>query len=133
MNGIFQKFEKQWFSLHAFARYIVLPWIFVSALAYMVASYGEGSASETRRVSLVLFFSVYFVFVRCGLLVMTMNLHDSLKKDFGEHYAKHLGGRQNFGALGLKLGSTLARIKCQLISERQDKGERQIQAFKPKP
>ncbi len=130
MSDIFKNFERDWFSPRAFARHIIAPWLAVSALAYFVASYGNDGHAEFRRVVLVLFFSLYFLVVRSGLLVMTRNLHDTLKKDFKEAYAARLTGQHDFGWLGLKLGSTLARIKRALIEERQNKREAQRNAFR---
>ncbi|HHL42650.1 MAG TPA: hypothetical protein ENJ42_03445 [Hellea balneolensis] len=133
MMPVFKNFEREWFSLRAFLRHIIIPWLIVSALAYMVASTGQDAHASFRRVILVLFFSLYFLVIRSGLLVMTRNLHDTLKKDYGEAYARELSAHQDFGLLGLKLGATLARIKRRLIDEQQRKRARQKQAFQPKP
>jgi hypothetical protein len=132
MSDVFERFERKWFGLRAFMGHIILPWLIVSALAYMVASTGSDEYASFRRVILVLFFSLYFLVIRSGLLVMTHNLHDTLKKDFGAAYEQQLSAHPDFGFLGLKLGATLARIKRRLIDEAQRTRERQKRAFKPK-
>ena len=130
LKDTFKTFEQKWFSLRAYARHIIAPWLAISGLAYLIASFGQGGQSEIHRVVLVLFFSLYFLVVRSGLLVMTMNLHDTLKKDFGQAYANRLIAPRDFGWLGLRLGATLARIKCVLIEERQNARDKHKQAFK---
>ena len=117
-QNTFKSFEQKWLSWRAFLRHIIAPWLIISGLAYVIASFGQGGQSEMHRVVLVLFFSMYFLVIRSGLLVMTANLHETLKEDYKDVYAGRLASYDDFGLLGLKLGATLARIKRDLAARK---------------
>lgn len=67
---------------------------------------------------MIAFFTLYFVLVRGGHLIMIRSLHAELKRTYGKAYEKRLERlaptlrRQN-------IGFTLARIKRELIDEKQ--------------
>lgn len=131
INPVFVAFEKDWLRWAAFGQHIILPWFLISVLCYGIGSFGDGGQKEIHRLVLVGFFSIYFLIIRSGLHIMSYNLHDELKRDFGDKYADLLAVHQDFGFLGLKIGATLARMKKILYLQRAEKLEKQKQAFHP--
>lgn len=135
MNKVYHKFEHSQLGRAAFFRHVIIPWLVISVFAFIVASLGDGGRREFHRLVLVVFFSVYFLLIRAGLYFMSWQLHKELKRDFGDKYQEKLArlpdfGSQMFGMFGLKLGSTLARIKYILHQEREQNRQKQKSAFR---
>ncbi len=124
MSDLFKPFENRWFSLRAIFFHIVLPWLVITLPACMIALSGSDPQAQRKRLVLVVFFSVYFLVVRCGVFLMARDLHLSLKTDFKDRYFDKIKNLDGFGLLGLKLGATLARIKANLILEDESRRKR---------
>ncbi len=107
--------EKNWLSLHYWLRRVVLPSSLVLiAVLFFLRTLISIPQYRDQAAALIGFFTLYFILIRGGHLLMIRSMHFDLKKTYGEKYDLRLAKlpsdlkRQNIGFL-------LARIKRDLI------------------
>ena len=74
-----------------------------------------------QNATIVGFFTLYFILVRGGHILMIRSMHFDMKRTYGEAYERRLSQLPR-GLKQRNIGFTLARIKRDLINERQKRG-----------
>ena len=107
--------ENRWLSLQYWLRTTVLP-VAILLLGFLLILKRIITQPQylDQSAALIAFFSLYFVLIRGGHLVMIRSMHFDLKTKYGERYEKRLA-RLPSNLRQVNLGFSLARIKRELI------------------
>jgi len=114
--------QYDWLSLRYWLRRCVLP----SALVLLVIMAALKLTSETaseldHKAVLPAFFTLYYVLVRGGHILMIRSLHRDLLKTYAEPYREILSRLDPKTMKRRNIGFTLARIKRKLIDDKRAK------------
>ncbi len=112
--------EQDWLSFRFWALRCVLPAILflLLILGFLRLFAGQGTALDHSTV-IVSFFTVYFILIRGGHILMMRSLHKDLMKTYQEAYSHKLGYISCAEFKRRNIGFTLARIKRELMMEKQ--------------
>lgn len=119
--------RRDWLSLRYWLTRCVLPSaaILVGVLL-LFRGLTDNAADLNQNALIVGFFSLYFVFVRGGHLLMVRSLHAELLRKYPEGYAEKLGYIPRGQIKRRNVGFTLARIKRELMLEEQKKKSKRL-------
>lgn len=114
--------QRDWLSLRFWATRCVLPCAVVLIGVLLLFRGMTDNVSDLNQNALIVgFFSLYFIFVRGGHLLMIRSLHKELLRKYPEGYAEKLGYIPQGQIKRRNVGFTLARIKRELMMEEQNK------------
>ena len=107
--------EIRWLSLRFWLRSAVLPTAAALVIALVILkSLVSHPLHLNQAAALIGFFSLYFILIRGGHLVMIRAMHNDLKSRFGDRYESKLKALPR-DLRQVNLGFRLARIKRDLI------------------
>ena len=114
--------QQDWLSL----RYWLLRCILPSALVLLVIlillwSFSDSAYELDHKAVLPAFFTLYYILVRGGHIVMMRSLHKELLKKYETRYREILSVMDPDTMKRRNIGFTLARIKRAMIDERRAK------------
>jgi len=112
----FRDLECDWLSLRCWLNRCVLP----SAMALVLALLSfrlitQNPSTLNHNALIVGFFTLYFILIRGGHLLMIRALHSELKAKYKDQYAKKLAAVPRGNMRSHNLGFTLTRIKRELL------------------
>ena len=115
-----REIERDWLSLRCWLNRCVLP----SAMALVLALLSfrlitEDPSTLNHNALIVGFFTIYFMLIRGGHLLMIRALHSELKVKYKDRYAKRLAAVPSSKMRSHNLGFTLTRIKRELLDTKQ--------------
>ncbi len=114
--------ERDWLSLKFWAQKCVLPsaiaLLVILGLFYLVS---DNPKDLNHNAVIVGFFTLYFILVRGGHLLMIRSLHKELLRKYQEGYRHKLGYIPQGQIKRRNIGFTLARIKRELMMEELEK------------
>lgn len=111
--------ERDWLSLRAWLHSCVLPSAVVLLVILLALKVMDNTARELDHKAVIVgFFTIYFILVRGGHIVMMRSLHKDLLKKHEARYGEILAQLNPATMKRRNIGFTLARIKRQLIDEK---------------
>ncbi len=112
--------QRDWLSLRCWLMRCVMPsCVILCVLLIGLKMITDTAQALDHKAVIVGFFTLYFILIRGGHILMTRSLHMELQKTYTESYHEKLG---NFTPETMKrsnIGFTLARIKRELIDEKR--------------
>ncbi|MEP1230800.1 MAG: hypothetical protein ABJG88_09010 [Litorimonas sp.] len=114
--------QRDWLSLHYWLMRCVLP----SALILLVILAALRMITDTdhaldHKAVIAGFFTLYFILVRGGHILMTRSLHKELQRKYDMDYREKLAKYHPDTMRRRNIGFTLARIKRELIDDKRAK------------
>jgi len=119
--------QRDWLSLRFWATHCVLPSaLILVVLLFLFRLITDDPEALNQNALIIGFFSLYFIFVRGGHLLMVRSLHKELLQKYPDGYAKKLGYIPQGQIKRRNIGFTLARIKRELMLEEQKRKSKRL-------
>lgn len=119
--------QRDWLSLRFWATHCVLPSALILVGLLLLFRFMTDVPEVLNQNALIVgFFSLYFVLVRGGHLLMIRSLHKELLQKYPEGYAKKLGYIPQGQIKRRNVGFTLAKIKRELMLEEQKRKSKRL-------
>jgi len=117
--------ERRWLSLRYWLLRCVLPSVCILVLILLVLRWiSDNPAVLNHNAVIVGFFTLYFILVRGGHMLMIRSLNTELKQTFGPAYEARLANWPAKTMRRRNIGFTLAQIKRDLNAEQQGRSSR---------
>ncbi|RKQ70741.1 hypothetical protein DES40_0040 [Litorimonas taeanensis] len=114
--------ERDWLSLRYWARHCILPSaVILCILLILLNLFSKSEIALNHRAVIIGFFTIYYVLIRGGHILMTRSLHKELLRKYEDGYRHKLGYIPQGQIKRRNIGFTLARIKNQLMIEERQK------------
>lgn len=114
--------ERDWLSFRFWAVKCVLPTAVALLVILGLFAFVTDNAKDLNHNAVIVgFFSLYFVLVRGGHLIMVRSLHQELMRKYCDAYTHKLGYIPQGQIKRRNIGFTLARIKRELMMEERQK------------
>lgn len=119
--------HRDWLSLRCWLTRCVLPSTVVLIAILALLSFTRTSVRELdHNALLVTFFTVYFILIRGGHILMIRSLHRELMRKYETEYRESLSFFTPISMKRRNVGFTLARLKREFV----DKKNPQLKPFK---
>ena len=112
--------ERDWLSLRYWLHSCVLPSAAVLLIILLALKLMDNTARELDHKAVIVgFFTLYFILVRGGHILMTRSLHMELLKKYEAAYRESLAQLDSKAMKKRNIGFTLARIKRDLALKKE--------------
>ena len=109
--------ERDWLSLRYWLQRCVLPAAVVLTFILLIMLRISSDAKDLNQSALIVgFFTLYFIVVRAGHLVMIRSLHFEMLRKHESLYREKLAGWSEDNMSRRNIGFMLARIKREIIN-----------------
>jgi len=112
--------QTNWLSLRYWLTRCVLPAVIVLLGILMLLKMVTVTPRDLDHKAVIVgFFTLYYILVRGGHILMTRSLHKELQKKYDDKYREKLASFEPSSMKRRNIGFTLARIKRELIDDKR--------------
>jgi len=109
--------EQDWLSLRYWLRCCVLPASVILVIVLLALRWISPNSKELNHSALIVgFFTLYFIVVRAGHIIMIRSMHFDMKREHETLYREKLAALPQTQMRRRNIGFTLARIKRDIIN-----------------